>query len=112
MYNFTYMDIINSPDNYDLNSSISLKIANGSILPYWITENFTEYSSNISTLFNPSNDTSLNVYFQVKDYWGDIVYSNTFRITVLPNSPPYIVEKLNNVTFYKGQIAGIILSII
>ena len=68
--------------------------------------------NNITTLFNPSNDASLNFYFQAKDYWGDIVNSNTFRITVLPNSLPHIVEKLNNVTFYKGQIAVIILAII
>ena len=105
---FTYQDILSNPDNYNLNNSIYLKNVDGSILPYWITENRSEYNSNIHTLFNLSNETSLHLYFQVSDYWGNILNTNAFRVTILPNSPPIINSRPNNATFYKGQQVGII----
>ena len=105
---FTYQDILSNSDNYDLNSTIYLKNVNGGLLPYWITESRFEYNSNINTLFNPSNETNLNLYFQVYDYWGNILNTNNFRVTILPNSPPSIINRPANATFYEGQLVGTI----
>ena len=105
---FTYQDILSNPDNYDLNNTIYLKNVNGGLLPYWITENRFEYNSNISTLFNPSNETNFNLYFQVSDYWGNVLNTNNFRVTILPNSPPSIINRPANATFYEGQLVGTI----
>ena len=41
--------------------------------------------------------------FQVADYCGDKLYTNTFKLTVIPNKPPYVNHVPSNATFYKGQ---------
>ena len=107
-YNLYYKDILLDEENYDLNSSISLKNLNGSLLPYWIEESKIEYNWKINTLFNPSEATNYELYFQVTDYWGDIVKTDPFRVTVLPNTPPSIINRPSNVTFYKGQSIGVV----
>ena len=107
-FSFTYKDILDNQENYDLNSSISLKSSNGSLLPYWIEESKSEYTWNINSLFNPKETTDYDHYFQVTDYWGDITNTYPFRLTILPNTPPNIINRPSNATFYKGQSIGVV----
>ena len=107
-YSFTYKDILDNQESYDLSSSISLKNSKGNVIPYWIEESKSEYIWSINTLFNPKEATEYDLYFQVTDYWGDIIKTDQFRITVLPNAAPLVANRPTNKIFYKGQLEGVI----
>ena len=107
-FSLNYKDIFQNSYNYDLNNSISLKTIDGSILPYWIEEFKSEYYLNINTTFSLSETINMDLYFQVIDYWGDIANTTKFKLSIHPNTPPSIINKPSNATFYKGQLAGVI----
>lgn len=100
---YSYDQILTNKYNYDLNSSISLVISEQASLPYWITENSSEYKWMISTSFNPDNKITYHLRFKVTDYWGDSVLTNEFKLNVLKNNPPIVNQAPENKTFYKGQ---------
>ena len=106
--NFTmrYYDILNSELYYNLNSSISLvNVENGQI-PSWVIENKTFYQLVISSKFNYDNDISFKFKFKITDLCGDEHYTNIFIVTLSPNKPPIIVNKIDNGVFYEGMLIG------
>ena len=107
-YSFTYKDILNNQESYDLSSSISLKNSKGNVIPYWIEESKSEYIWNIKALLNPTEAAYYDLYFQVTDHWGDIIKTEPFKLTILQNTPPSIINRPSNATFYKGQSIGVV----
>ena len=89
--------------NYDLNSSILLINSYNNFSPYWIRESKSEYVWSIDTSFNQKDTIDNCMHFEITDYWGDNHYTNTFKLTVLPNNPPVVNNVPSRATFYKGQ---------
>ena len=107
-FSITYSDILSSSNNYDLKDSISLVGVDGSTIPYYVTQNVSEYSLKVSSNFTVDNTIQLNYKFKVIDYWGNEHYTNIFTLTIYPNKPPAVLSSIANSTFYEGQLFGVI----
>ena len=105
-YTIRYYDILNSELYYNLNSSISLVNGENEQTPSWMVENKTFYQLVMTSKFNYESEISFKFKFKVTDLCGDEHYTNTFTVTLMPNKPPTIVNKIDNGIFYEGMLIG------
>ena len=105
-YTIRYYDILNSELYYNINSSISLVNEENGQIPSWMIENKTFYQLVISSKFKFDSEISFKFKFKVTDLCGDEHYTNIFTVTLSPNKPPTIVNKIDNGIFYEGMLIG------
>ena len=105
-YTIRYYDILNSVSYYNLHSRISLVNEENGQIPLWVIENKTFYQLVISSKFKFDSEISFKFKFKVTDLCGYEHYTNIFTVTLIPNKPPTIVNKIDNGVFYEGILIG------